>query len=97
MTFGEQVDEAESHVILDRALARGVNFPDTAAIYAVPSREATFNATGIFNGNWLDKTPGAREKLVIAAKVAGPSRNMPRIRGGSADLTGLDITTACER
>ena len=96
MTFGEQVDEAQSHAILDRALARGVNFLDTAEMYAVPPREATFNATEIIIGNWLAKTPGAREKLVIATKVAGPSRNMPWIRGGSADLTGSDITAACE-
>jgi aryl-alcohol dehydrogenase-like predicted oxidoreductase len=30
MTFGEQVDEATAHDILDRSLARGVNFIDTA-------------------------------------------------------------------
>ena len=30
MTFGEQVDEATTHAILDRALERGVNFVDTA-------------------------------------------------------------------
>ena len=96
MTFGEQVDESTSHAILDRALARGVNFLDTAEMYAVPPREATFNATEIIIGNWLAKTPGAREKLVIATKVAGPSRSMAWIRGGSADLTGADITAACE-
>ena len=28
MTFGEQVNEADSHAILDRSLARGVNFID---------------------------------------------------------------------
>ena len=96
MTFGEQVDEAQAHAILNRALARGVNFLDTAEMYAVPPREATFNATEIIIGNWLAKTPGARHKMVIATKVAGPSRNMPWIRGGSADLTGADITAACE-
>ena len=36
MTFGEQVDEATSHAIMDRALARGVHFWDTAEIYSVP-------------------------------------------------------------
>jgi aryl-alcohol dehydrogenase-like predicted oxidoreductase len=96
MTFGEQVDEATSHAILDRSLERGVNFIDTAEMYAVPPRAETFNATEIIIGNWLNKTPGAREKLVIATKVAGPSRGMPWIRGGSADLTASDIVAACE-
>ncbi len=96
MTFGEQVDEATSHAILDRSLERGVNFIDTAEMYAVPPRAETFNATEIIIGNWLNKTPGARDKLVIATKVAGPSRGMPWIRGGSADLTVSDIVAACE-
>jgi aryl-alcohol dehydrogenase-like predicted oxidoreductase len=96
MTFGEQVDEPTAHAILDRALARGVNFIDTAEMYAVPPRAETFNATEIIIGNWLARNPGAREKLVLATKVAGPARGMPWIRGGSADLTAADIIAACE-
>ena len=96
MTFGEQVDEATAHDILDRSLERGVNFVDTAEMYAVPPRAETFNATEKIMGNWLAKRPGAREQLVIATKVAGPSRNMPWIRGGSPDLTGDDILGACD-
>lgn len=96
MTFGEQVSEATAHAILDRSLERGVNFIDTAEMYAVPPRAETFNATEIIIGNWLNKTPGARDKLVIATKVAGPSRGMPWIRGGSADVTVSDIVAACE-
>lgn len=96
MTFGEQVDEATAHDILDRSLERGVNFVDTAEMYAVPPRAETFNATEKIMGNWFAKHPGAREKLVIATKVAGPSRGMPWIRGGSPDLTGDDIVQACD-
>ena len=96
MTFGEQVDEATAHAILDRSLERGVNFIDTAEMYAVPPRAETYNATEIIIGHWLEKNPTAREKLVIATKVAGPSRGMPWIRGGSADLTAADIVAACE-
>ncbi len=96
MTFGEQVDEPTAHTILDRALERGVNFIDTAEMYAVPPRAETFNATEKIIGNWLAKTPGARQKLQIATKVAGPSRGMPWIRGGSANLTAADIVAACE-
>ena len=38
MTFGEQVNEPLAHQILDRSLERGVNFLDTAEMYAVPAR-----------------------------------------------------------
>ena len=96
MTFGEQVDEASAHSIFDRSLERGVNFVDTAEMYAVPPRAETFNVTETIMGRWLAKNPTARQKLVIATKVAGPSRGMPWIRGGSADLTGADIIAACE-
>jgi aryl-alcohol dehydrogenase-like predicted oxidoreductase len=41
MTFGEQVDESTAQVILDRSLARGVDFIDTAEMYAVPTRAGT--------------------------------------------------------
>ena len=96
MTFGEQVDESTAHAILDRSLERGVNFIDTAEMYAVPPRAETFNATEKIMGNWLARNPTARQKLVIATKVAGPSRAMPWIRGGSPDLTAADIVAACE-
>ena len=96
MTFGEQVDEATAHAILDRSLERGVNFIDTAEMYAVPPRAETFNATEIIIGNWLAKNPAARQQLVLATKVAGPSRAMPWIRGGSGDLTAADIVAACD-
>jgi aryl-alcohol dehydrogenase-like predicted oxidoreductase len=95
MTFGEQVDEPTAHAILDRSLARGVNFIDTAEMYAVPPRAETFNTTEIIMGNWLARNSAARQKLVIATKVAGPARGMPWIRGGSGDLTGSDIIAAC--
>lgn len=96
MTFGEQVDEADAFAILDRSLERGVNFIDTAEMYAVPPRAETFNATEKIIGNWLSQRPGARQELVIATKVAGPSRDMKWIRNGSLDLTGADIIAACD-
>ena len=45
MTFGEKVDEALAHTLLDHALAWSVNCLDTAAIYAVPPRAETFQLT----------------------------------------------------
>lgn len=96
MTFGEQVDESTAFAIMDRAVERGINFLDTAEMYAVPPRAETFNATEKIIGNWLAARPGLRQKLVIATKVAGPSRGMPWIRGGKGDLSAADIVTACD-
>jgi aryl-alcohol dehydrogenase-like predicted oxidoreductase len=95
MTFGEQVNEATAHAILDRSLERGVNFIDTAEMYAVPARAETFGATETIIGNWFAKNPGARAKLVLATKVAGPSRGMPWVREGGG-LTAKDIAASCE-
>ena len=81
MTFGEQVDELTSHAILDRALERGVNFIDTAEMYAVPVRR---------------ETSGASERVVLATKVAGPARNADWIHGGSANLTPAEMRQACD-
>jgi len=96
MTFGEQVSELDAHAILDRALARGVNFLDTAEMYSVPARAETCNATEKIIGNWFASRPGARQQMVLATKVAGPSRGMPWIRNGSTNLTGADIVAACD-
>lgn len=95
MTFGEQVDEATAHAILDRSFERGINFLDTAEMYSVPARAETFGATETIIGNWFAKNPAARSKLVLATKVAGPARGMSWIREGSPDLTAADITQAC--
>jgi aryl-alcohol dehydrogenase-like predicted oxidoreductase len=96
MTFGEQVDEPTAHTIMDRAVERGIKFLDTAEMYAVPARAETFNATETIMGNWLAARPGLRQKLVIATKVAGPSRGMPWVRGGKGDVSGADIIAACD-
>ena len=95
MTFGEQVDEPSAHAILDRAIERGINFIDTAEMYAVPARQETFGATETIIGNWFAARPGLRAKVVLATKVAGPSRGMPWIRAGLG-LTPEDIQQSCE-
>jgi aryl-alcohol dehydrogenase-like predicted oxidoreductase len=96
MTFGEQVDEPTTHRLLSPAVARGVTFWDTAEMYAVPPRAETFQVTETFLGNWLAKNPGVRKQLILATKVAGPSRGMPWVRGGAMDVSAKDIIEACE-
>ena len=95
MTFGEQVSEPDAHAILDRSLERGVNFLDTAEIYAVPTRAETFGATETIIGNWFRKHPGVRQKLVLATMVAGPSRGMPWVREGKG-MSSADIVASCD-
>jgi len=96
MTFGEQVGQEAAHAILDRALERGVNFLDTAEMYSVPPKPETFGATEAILGEWFARRPGVRQKVVLASKVAGPSRGMPWVRGGAPDLRPADIVSACE-
>ena len=96
MTFGEQVDEPSTHRLLSHAVARGVTFWDTAEMYAVPPRAETFQVTETFLGNWIAKNPGVRKQLILATKVAGPSRGMPWVRGGAMDVSAQDIIEACE-
>ena len=94
MTFGEQVDEPTSHAIMDRAIERGINFLDTAEMYPVPPSAPTCGATETFIGHWLKARPGMRQKIVLASKVAGPSRGMPWIREGQG-MTAADIEASC--
>lgn len=96
MTFGEQVDEPLAHRILDVALERGVNFLDAAEMYSVPPRAETCGSTETIIGRWLAARPGARRRMVVATKVAGPSRGMPWIRGENSGLTRAEILAACD-
>jgi aryl-alcohol dehydrogenase-like predicted oxidoreductase len=42
MTWGTQNSEAEAHAQLDYALARGINFIDTAEMYSVPPNAESY-------------------------------------------------------
>lgn len=70
MTWGEQNSEAEGHAQLDFAFDRGVNFVDTAEIYAIPPRRETQGATERIIGSWLAARRN-RDRVIIATKVAG--------------------------
>jgi aryl-alcohol dehydrogenase-like predicted oxidoreductase len=95
MTFGEQVDEADSFAILDRALERGVNFIDTAEMYPVPPTAKTYSRTETIIGRWFAKRPEVRRRVVLASKIAGPARGMDWLRGGQPDVTPKAIEQAC--
>ena len=78
MTFGQQNTEAEAHEQLSYAIDQGVNFIDTAEMYAVPGTEATQGLTEKYIGTWLSQRSD-RDQMVIATKVTGPC-NMTWIR-----------------
>lgn len=94
MTFGEQTPESDAHAQLDLATERGINFIDTAELYAVPPRSETYGATEAIIGRWLKRQD--RSRLVIATKIAGPGRSMSWIRGGALGFTRENIRAAIE-
>ncbi len=79
MTFGNQNTEADAHDQLNYALSKGVNFIDTAEMYAVPPSAATCGKTEEYIGSWFAKNKN-REEIVLASKIAGPNRGMDWIR-----------------
>jgi aryl-alcohol dehydrogenase-like predicted oxidoreductase len=78
MTFGEQNSEADAHAQLDLAVSRGVNLIDAAEMYPVPPRAETQGRTESFIGSWLKHQ--RRDSLIVATKIAGPSRGFAWIR-----------------
>ncbi|WP_367184276.1 aldo/keto reductase [Acidiferrobacter sp.] len=94
MTFGEQTDKASAHEELDYALAEGINLFDMAEMYPVPGRAATQGATETIVGAWLAHQ--ARDRVVIATKVAGPLRGFHWLRGGPLALDLANMREALE-
>jgi len=94
MTFGAQNSEAEGHAQLDRARAAGVNFIDTAEMYAVPPSALSFGRSEQIVGNWLVRQP--RDQVVVATKAAGPGRQLSWIRGGPNAFDRDNLRAAVE-
>jgi len=76
MTWGQQNSEEEAHEQIDYALDRGINFIDTAELYAVPSSPESQGLTEKYIGTWLAKNKEKRKDLILGSKVAGPSKNL---------------------
>ncbi|MFM0474670.1 NADP(H)-dependent aldo-keto reductase [Paraburkholderia strydomiana] len=97
MTWGEQNTEQDAHAQIDYALDHGVNLIDTAEMYPVPPRAETQGSTERFIGTWLAKHRSAREKIVLATKIAGPARqphNPRHIRGETNQFDRKNLTEA---
>jgi aryl-alcohol dehydrogenase-like predicted oxidoreductase len=96
MTFGEQNTQQQAFEQLDMALDAGVNFIDTAEMYAIPPRAETMGSTETIIGRWL-RQRGCRDRVVIATKVSGPGRDwLPYIRGGNNHLDRRNIHAAVD-
>ncbi len=97
MTFGSMADEKESHAILDRADAAGVDFFDVAEIYPVPPDPRWAGKSEEIVGRWLTKR-GQRETVFIATKIAGPSGGWFRaaVRGGRTSLDRHNVERAVD-
>ena len=81
MTFGKQNTQEEGFEQMDYAIDQGVNFFDTAEMYAVPPNAETYGKTEEIIGHWVKANPAKRAKTVIATKMAGPG--LPYIRNGA--------------
>ncbi len=89
MTFGEQNTDKEGFQQMDYAFDRGVNFFDTAELYAVMPRKDTYGKTEEIVGDWL-KNSKNRNKIILASKIASKSEDdLFWIREGSVNL-GFD-------
>ncbi len=91
MTWGEQNTQREGFEQMDYALDQGVNFWDTAELYAVPPKSETFGYTETIIGNWFEKNK-KREKVILATKVAGPARKY--LRNGENSFVGKNLDQA---
>ncbi|HEX2753442.1 MAG TPA: aldo/keto reductase, partial [Alphaproteobacteria bacterium] len=76
MTFGEQNTPAEGFQQMDYAVDQGINFFDTAELYAIPPKAETYGRTEEIIGDWFQKT-GKRKEIILATKVVGAAGHLP--------------------
>lgn len=80
MTFGLQVDEANSFEILDKAFEHRLRFLDTADAYPLGGGRGTMGETEAIIGRWM-KDRGNRDQLVLATKCFAQMGPRPNNRG----------------
>ena len=93
MTWGWQNSQAEGFEQMDYALERGINFFDTAEMYAIPPSEERFGTTETIIGNWFASRSN-RDKVILASKITGPG--LPWLRGGNSRIDKGNILQAVE-
>ena len=93
MTWGEQNNIQEGFEQMDYALEQGINFFDTAELYAIPPKKETYGKTEEIIGSWL-KEKNNRSKIILATKISGPGLSW--IRGGGNQYDEKNINKAVE-
>jgi len=93
MTWGWQNSQADGFEQMDYALERGINFFDTAEMYAIPPSEQHFGTTETIIGNWFASRLN-RDKVILASKITGPG--FPWLRGGNNRINKENILQAVE-
>lgn len=93
MTWGLQNTQAQGFEQMDYALDKGINFFDTAEMYAIPPSPDTYGSTETIIGNWF-KERGTRDKVILASKIAGPG--LPWVREGKNYIDKANILAAVE-
>lgn len=93
MTWGLQNTQADADEQIAYALANGVNFIDTAEMYAVPPTADTYGKTEAIIGDWLSRNKQKRDDIVLATKIAG--NGLPWVRNGE-DITRQAVIDAVE-
>ncbi len=89
MNFGPFTEEADSHVIMDKAHDHGVNFFDTANVYGWGDNRGR---TEEIVGSWFAKGGGRRERTVLATKLYADMGDWPN----EGRLSALNIRRACD-
>ena len=95
MTWGRQNTEAEGHEQMDYAVEQGINFFDTAEMYAVPASKESSGKTEEIIGTWFKKTK-KRSEIVLASKITGFSHGLTFIRNHQLDFSKEQIHAALE-
>ncbi|MFH8346740.1 aldo/keto reductase [Streptomyces sp. NPDC018045] len=93
MNFGPQTDEADSHAIMDAALAAGVNFVDTANVYGWGDNKGR---TEEIIGSWFAQGGGRRDRTVLATKVYGDMGTGEQAWPNHDRLSALNIRRAVD-
>jgi aryl-alcohol dehydrogenase-like predicted oxidoreductase len=91
MTWGLQNNQSDADEQIAYALDQGVNFMDTAEMYAVPPSPDTYGKTEQIIGDWFSRNSQKRQDIILATKVAG--NGMPWVRNGG-DLTRQAVVNA---
>ena len=91
MTWGEQNTQEEGFEQMSYSLDQGINFWDTAEIYAIPPKKDTYGKTEEIIGNWFKKNK-KRDKIILASKIAGPGLSW--IRNGKSEYNKKNLIDA---